>query len=156
MNSFNKHIAFLLLSFTCCCGGGVYAQERGAVFKHFTEGDGLLSNNIGAIYQDKQGYIWITSQSGLQRFDGKRFKNYTANIRDTAALQSDWVSVVFEDSKNRMWVGTDHGAPYVLDRTTDKFYNFNLHTSKEHFVTGIMQFAEDKQGNIWMVATDGF
>ena len=118
--------------------------------------EGLLSNNVTAILQDWQGYIWIGTQAGLQRYDGTRFKNYLADIRDTASLQTDWISAIFEDSKKRLWIGTDHGAPYLFNRTTGGFYNYNLYADIPDKVNGTWHFAEDRQGNIWLAGHEGY
>ena len=118
--------------------------------------DGLISNKVTNLYQDKAGFVWIGTQAGLQRYDGIRFKNYLADIRDTNALQTDWISSVFEDSKNRLWIGTDHGSPYILNRSTGKFYNYNLHARVENKVNGTWHFAEDKKGNIWLAGHEGY
>jgi len=111
---------------------------------------------VTAIYQDSKGFIWIGTQAGLQRYDGTRFKNYLADVRDTSALQSDWIADVFEDSKKRLWVGNDNGAPYVLNRATGKFYNYNLHAAAENKINGIWNFAEDKQGNLFVAGHEGY
>ena len=99
--------------------------------------------------------MWIGYQTGLQRFDGTKFKNYLADVRDTAALQSDWIAAIFEDSKKRFWIGNDIGTPYLLDRKTGKFYNYNLHATAQNKISGIYCFTEDKLGGIWILAHDG-
>ncbi len=134
----------------------LYAQSKDYIFRHITVNDGLVNNKVTVICQDRQGFIWAGTQAGLQRYDGTRFKNYLADIRDTAALQSDWISAIFEDSKNRLWIGTDHGAPYILNRSTGKFYNYNFHTTAGNKINGVWNFAEDKAGNIWMAGHDGY
>lgn len=135
-----------------------YAQtpNSGYVFKHITSTDGLIKNKVTAICQDSEGFIWIGTQVGLQRYDGTRFTNYPANIRDTAALQTDWVSYIFEDSKKRLWVCTDQQGPYFLNKKTGKFYNYNLHAAAGNKINGIWNIAEDRQGTIWIGAHDGF
>lgn len=45
-------------------------------FKRLTMSDGMVSNYIVDIIQDKQGYIWMASESGLCKFDGKDFTIY--------------------------------------------------------------------------------
>ena len=155
MALFNKHILPLILYSISCCTNA-YAQEKTYIFKHITEGDGLLSNKVSAMCEDKEGYLWIGSQVGLQRFDGKHFTNYLANVRDTAALQTDRISAVFEDSKGRLWVGTDHGSPYLFDRKTNTFYNYNFHNTQQNEIHGVWHFAEDKQGIIWAATIDGY
>lgn len=99
--------------------------------------------------------MWIGTQTGLQRYDGTRFKNYLADIRDTAALHSDWISSIFEDSKNRLWFGSDPEGPYILNRATGEFYNYNLHAGTENKINGIWHFTEDKNGVVWIAGHDG-
>lgn len=104
---------------------------------------------------DHDGFLWIGSQTGMQRYDGTRFKNYFADVRDTAALQSDWVTAIFEDSKNRLWIGNNDGTVYTLNRATGKFYNYTLHAAVANRMNGIWSFAEDKIGGIWIAGHDG-
>ncbi len=134
----------------------LYAQNDDYIFRHITVNEGLISQNVTAICQDRAGFIWIGTSGGLQRYDGTRFKNYLADIRDTAALQSDWISSIFEDSKNRLWIGNDHGAPYIFNRITEKFYNYNLHAPLKNKINGIWHFAEDKNGGIWIAGHEGY
>jgi len=100
--------------------------------------------------------MWIGTQAGLQRFDGTRFTNYLADIRDSTALQSDWVSFIFEDSKKRLWIGTDPAGAYVMDKQTKMFYNYNSHALAGNQINGIWNIAEDREGAIWIGGHDGF
>ena len=152
---YKRIFVFLLL----CLFSGVndcYAQTEDYIFKHIKVSDGLISNSVTALCQDSDGFMWIGTQSGLQRYDGTRFKNFQADIRDPAALQTDWISFIFEDSKKRLWIGTDHGAPYQLNKSTGKFYNYNLHAAAGNKVNGTWHFAEDKKGNIWLAGHEGY
>jgi ligand-binding sensor domain-containing protein/putative methionine-R-sulfoxide reductase with GAF domain len=133
-----------------------YAQHPDYVFRYLTKADGLIAQNaVTALCQDKEGFIWIGTQTGVQRYDGKRFKNYVADIRDTAALQSDWISAIYEDSKNRLWFCSDPEGPYILNRATGKFYNYNLHAAQAGKINGIWTIQEDRQGFIWIAGHDG-
>lgn len=107
--------------------------------------------------QDHKGYIWVGTQTGLQRYDGKRFITYLADVHDARALQSDWINTIFEDSKQRLWIGSTITGPCLFNRNTGNFYNFNrrlLEGSKK--ITGIWQFIEDNQSRIWLSAFDGY
>lgn len=44
------------------------------IFNRLYLSDGLLSNNILTVSQDKNGYIWLGTENGLQRYDGSRFR----------------------------------------------------------------------------------
>ena len=60
-------IVFLLSAY-------ISVRSQHFVFNRLTISDGLLSNNIRAIWQDKKGFIWLGTESGLQRYDGYRFR----------------------------------------------------------------------------------
>ena len=135
----------------------VFSQTSDYLFNHITTTNGLVSNQVAVTLQDNKGYIWIGTQTGLQRYDGKRFTTYLADIRDTAALQSDWITTIFEDSKQRLWIGSSVTGPCLLNRRTGKLYNFNLHLpAGVKKINGVWQFLQDKKGMIWLAAFDGF
>ncbi len=108
------------------------------------------------MYQDGQGYIWIATNNGLQRYDGCRFLTYHADIHNPEALQTDWISTVFEDSHHRLWIGSDIEAPYLFDRVTGKFFNYNTHCrDKDNLIPGVWGFLEDGSGDIWISSKNG-
>jgi ligand-binding sensor domain-containing protein/anti-sigma regulatory factor (Ser/Thr protein kinase) len=133
-----------------------HTQNAGYIFRHISTADGLINNKVTAIYNDSEGYMWIGTQAGLQRFDGTRFKNFLADIRDTTALQTDWISSIFEDRKKRLWIGTDLEGPYLFNQNAGKFYNFNLHASLSNKIDGMWHFAEDSTGVIWIAGHRGY
>ncbi len=151
---FAVFIYFLLLNIVP--GGKVYAQNTDYIFRHISTENGLVNNYVKKILQDSYGYIWIGTQGGLQRYDGYRFVTYVADFHNPDALQTDWISTLFEDSRHRFWVGTDKGSAYTLNRNTGKFYNYNLHASGEkNFIKNAWQFCEDGRGDVWVAASSG-
>lgn len=62
-------IYILLYGIISCTN--VVAQKIDYLFKHLTIANGLLSNPVGAIQQDKKGFFWIGTQTGLQRYEVK-------------------------------------------------------------------------------------
>lgn len=139
-----------------CIAQSANCQKSEYIFKHFTEDDGLINNKVTSLLCDKEGYIWIGTQAGLQRYDGTRFQNFITNIKDTEALQSDWISAIYEDSKNRLWIGNTIGGVYLLDRNSRKFYNYNLQHNQMPKIDGVWQITEDKNGAIWVAAHEGY
>src|SRR4051812_36585746 len=59
-------------------------QQEGYLFRHLDYTDGLLSNEVFSLAQDKKGYMWIGTREGLQRYDGLRFVNYTDTAPSTS------------------------------------------------------------------------
>ncbi|MBN1416654.1 MAG: SpoIIE family protein phosphatase [Bacteroidales bacterium] len=73
--------------------------------------DGLPSNVISDIIQDKRGYMWFATQVGVSRYDGYHFINY--GIQD--GLPFIEIECIMEDSQGRIWVGTLGGGIAVYE-----------------------------------------
>ena len=80
-------------------------------WSYFTTKNGLPSDNILSLYQDKQGRMWIGTDAGLSVYDGSTFTNYTA----ADGLLSDSVFAVLEDEGGEIWAGTPNGLNVLLD-----------------------------------------
>lgn len=80
----------------------LYAQEVDYHYLHFTQKDGLPSNTVYSVTQDKDGYLWIGTDAGVSKFDGINFKNYT--VED--GLPSNEVIHMYCDHKNRIWLSS--------------------------------------------------
>ena len=69
----------------------------------------LTSTIINNITQDQQGYIWIATGNGLNRFDGYRFTSYLYIPGNPRSLSHNNVQTLFVDSDGQLWVGTVRG-----------------------------------------------
>ena len=90
--------------------GGLVRQEGSAVTV-FTKADGLRSNTIRQILQDRSGVLWIALDSGLSRWDGHSFQNYY--LQDGLSYPSD--RCMTTDLRGDILVGTDAGLNRVHD-----------------------------------------
>ena len=81
-------------------------------FDQLSVDQGLAQESVLAIAQDRQGYMWFGSQSGLSRYDGYRMVVYKNIEGDKTSLVDNWVGELHVDSQGQLWVGTDNG----LDR----------------------------------------
>ena len=87
-------------------GGGLSMfDSKSKVFRNFTVKDGLPGNYILALNQGSDGNLWIGSNKGLTRFDGKLFKTYSK----INGLISDYVFSIEFAINNFIWVGGHHG-----------------------------------------------
>src|SRR4030095_9145559 len=96
--------------------------------------------------QDKEGFLWFGTETGLSRFDGTHFKNFTTDD----GLPSNEIIQLFDDSKGRIWI-----APFK--KTICYYYKGKLYTQENdaslrsfHFNNFIVRIAEDTDGNILM------
>src|SRR5258705_9093132 len=90
------------------------SQPGEIVFNHMTRANGLASSRINSLLKDHQGYYWMSSSNGLQRFDGKRIITFQHDPRDPNSLPNNWVIQLKEDNKKRLWLNIA-GNPYVYD-----------------------------------------
>jgi ligand-binding sensor domain-containing protein len=65
-----------------------FAQQQYTI-TNYTQELGLPSGTISGIYKDTTGYIWLTSEEGIARFDGYSFKEFRHNPDDSASLPTD-------------------------------------------------------------------
>ena len=96
-----------------------YAQESNINFTHYQLDQGLSDNNVTSITQDKQGFIWVATDNGLNRFDGYNFKVYRNNAKDRSSLPSDYVNAVYVDTSGVLWVATNKGLAKYNPNTDD-------------------------------------
>lgn len=133
-----------LLIFEC------YATEHNFSFRHITVANGLSSNRVRAITQDKYGIIWFGSDEGLDSYYGTHIKpfrllnDHTPNPAVMSLLSTD----------TTLWVGTENGL-YSFNYSTEQFQPFTLPTSNgTHIRTTVCHLAIDTNGAIW-IATMG-
>ena len=130
-------------------GGGyaVTGQIDGVSYttKIYDATNGLPTSDANSVLGASDGYIWVAGYSGVMRFDGSTF----TKLSDEDGLTSG--RALFEDSKQRIWVGTNDNGVVVIEgnRRTHLTYKDGLTSSS------IRDFAEDKEGNIYIATTEG-
>lgn len=140
----------ILLAFT------TYAQALGdnIRFKHITLEQGLSQQAVLAVLQDKQGYMWIGTQEGLNRFDGYQFNVFSHDARDSNTIGSDWIYSIVESNDNELWLGTTAGIS-VLDSERASFRHYKSIVANPRSLSdnNVSVLFKDSRGNIW-VGTD--
>ncbi|MCK4856186.1 MAG: hypothetical protein KAT31_18030 [Bacteroidales bacterium] len=82
------------------------AQQTGTLFNHFNTQNGLIMNNVEYIHIDMDGFVWLGTYAGLQRFDGYEFKTYTYDPANPSSISDNFISTIFEDDSANLWIGT--------------------------------------------------
>ncbi len=114
--------------------------------KHWNSADGLSSNSVRAISQDQQGYLWIGTLYGLNRFDGHHFTQFST--KTSRQLASNSINKLLLDQQGYMWVGTKAGLSGFNPQTL-KFDRYPILAE----VTSIVQVAPDE---LWVAAENLF
>ncbi|RWU10833.1 hybrid sensor histidine kinase/response regulator transcription factor [Pedobacter chitinilyticus] len=148
-------ISRLLIFFACLCFGflqfgEVVAQSRN--FRNISVDKGLSQSTGFTIVQDTLGFIWIGTQDGLNRYNGRDFKVYSPVKNEQSSLQSYYIRSLYLDAKGGLWVGGNQGISRY-DYKKDNFVNYKLPKSLgEWYISSI---TEDTQKNIWAVSISG-
>lgn len=107
--------------------------------------NGVSSNTITCITQDKKGFMWFGTRNGLNRFDGTNFKIFRSNIADVNSIGNNSILSLSEDNRQQLWVGTYKGI-YVYNPQREKFTAFGKLPPIE------IRFIEVENDNVWIVA----
>lgn len=104
--------------------------------------DGLPGNEVTALLQTRDGYLWVATSSGLARFDGVKFTIFG----EQNGLKNSRILCLLEDRSGRLWVGTDGGGLFYLDEGS-----FQALTTKTGLSSDVvMSLAEGSDGRIWI------
>src|SRR6187551_679084 len=129
----------------------LHAQSSHPIFEHLTTDNGLSSNKIEAIVQDDEGYYWIATQNGLNRFDGTNIRVYTHNPGDTTSLTHNNCTAIAKDKTGDIWVATHHGVSRFRKKS-GTFQSIFLHNPirNHELANRIYHLAVDSSGNVWI------
>ncbi|GAB4092603.1 ligand-binding sensor domain-containing protein [Flaviaesturariibacter terrae] len=90
-------------------------QTRQYTFQHFTTAQGLASNFVYATVQDKDGFIWLATQNGIQRYDGNRFLTVQPQPQSRADGPLGKVQSLWGDQQGRIWILSANNRVALLD-----------------------------------------
>ena len=99
-----RNIVILFISLIVFTTLNLYAQNTYLPSRFLTVKDGLPQGYISGIVQDKEGFIWIGTRNGLARYDGKKFKVFHHDSKDSISIAGNIISNIFLDSKDRLWI----------------------------------------------------
>ncbi|MGY3265386.1 diguanylate cyclase (GGDEF)-like protein [Lysobacter sp. HA35] len=146
-------LTLLLLMIGLVFAPAAGALEPGKAFHHYVRDDwsiqqGLPQISVLALTQDRTGYLWVGTQSGLARFDGIEFHVYTPD--NTPGLPGPWIRALLTGRDGRVWIGTYKGLS-VYDG-----HGFTAipapNGAPQLDITGL---ATDAQGGIWVTSMSG-
>jgi len=103
-----------------------HGQGQKISFDYLGPEHGLSQNSVFSILEDKQGFMWFGTEEGLNRYDGYDFKVYKKDLGNSNSLSYSIFWPLFEDSSERLWVGTRGGGLNLFERK--KRYSFAFNT----------------------------
>lgn len=123
-----------------------YAREFGSIH-HYDTRNGLSSNYVTDIVQDKRGILWIASDAGVNRFDGVNFKPFTLKLDSLTANTVS--SILYDKDIDCLWVGTRTGLG-KLNCLTGEFKKVNL--PDYAWAQNISKIIPASGGGVWVIS----
>jgi PAS domain S-box-containing protein len=151
-------LALLLVQPAVSAPGAVdFAPGAHLRFEHLTIDDGLSQNAGLALLQDRQGYLWIGTQDGLNRYDGYTITQFKHDPDNLQTISANSVIALYEDRDGFLWIGTWGGGLNRLDPLSGQFTRYvsdsqNPASLSHPIVTDIFQ---DESGALWVATLGG-
>jgi ligand-binding sensor domain-containing protein/two-component sensor histidine kinase len=130
----------------------VRAQVQDYRFFHYSSDEGLIDNTANCFIKDRNGFLWIGTNSGLSRFDGYRFTNFICNPADSASLSSNQVIHLYEDKNGHIWISTHDNGISVFNPETNQFKRFVHNPDRPNGPPSNNPTAicADRNGDLWI------
>jgi len=129
----------------------IKAQDIKINFKHFSVYNGLPNNNTATIFSDSRGFIWISTNDGLVRFNGKDFQSYFHSDSDMQSISSNNTSYVTEDKNGQLLISTSEGVS-LFNPLKNKFKTVFSPSkiNNTQFNDAVEEITIDSRGHIWV------
>jgi signal transduction histidine kinase/ligand-binding sensor domain-containing protein len=133
-----------------------YSQHIPLKFTKLSIDDGLSSSIVSCIIQDHEGFVWIGTPDGLNRYDGFKFVVYKNDPTDSTTLADNVIQTIYEDHDKNLLIGSENGLS-VYNREKDCFYNYMYEKSSplRAISCSIKKIREDSKGNLWLASNAG-
>ncbi len=99
-------------------------QQTDLRFDKISRNQGLSQSEVNSICQDSDGFIWIGTLDGLNKFDGYNITVYRKNSDILNCISNNFIQSIFEDNHGKLWIGTYGGGINIYDKDKDEFISY--------------------------------
>ena len=130
-----------------------FAQKKPVKFNRLTSSNGLSQNRVSSIVQDHDGFIWIGTEDGLNKYDGYNFEIFKRNPGDSLSLNDNQALAMHVAKDGALWIGGSLTGLSRYNSATKTFTRYNNNHSDPNSLAEdiIISFSEDTKGNLWIV-----
>ncbi len=145
-----SQLLFVILCFIAATSS--YAQ-RNYLFENISIPNGLSNSTVQYIFQDSNGFLWISTADGLNRYDGNKMVVFKNDPNDSTTIPNNNCFAITEDSDGFLWIGVSGNVIAKYHPQNESFEKYNIETGS---VTNISEFYSalyDSKGNLWFGST---
>ena len=149
----NYLLKFLILFYFVFTEVVLANELHNTSFKHISTEHGLSQKTIQAINQDDIGFLWLGTQEGLNRYDGREIRVFRHNPNDITSISHDVIRDIAIDGNGNIWIATNGGLNRY-NAASESFERYTLKTQKGNTVLRLNTLFIDANDTLW-VGTDG-
>lgn len=142
------HIVILATAMLCCAGN---LTARQLSFQSISSITPLPSEEVRKLYQDSDGYLWISTYGGLLRYDGYDCLLIKSDRSTRKQVISGTVNMVREEGNSMLWIGTNSGL-FSLDKNTGKISKEVVPVLESSHIEAILP---SRDGSLWVATNHG-
>ncbi len=131
-----------------------YAQQRNYLFENISIPEGLSNSNVNYIYQDSNGFLWISTADGLNRYDGNRIEIFKNDPNDSTTIPTNDCYAIAEDSDGFIWVGVSNNIIAKYDPKNETFESYRIETAGVTIISFFYSALLDSKNNLWFGSTN--
>lgn len=118
------------------------------IFNRFSRNEGLNTNSVNCVWQDKKGFLWIGTQNGIQRFDGRKFVSFKT-IGLEHAMPPFGVDQILDAGNGKMWLRQGNLIG-LFDPVSFDYTGVSINPNHELPVQSELKLFRDSKGNIFL------
>jgi signal transduction histidine kinase/ligand-binding sensor domain-containing protein/DNA-binding response OmpR family regulator len=149
MSNLFKQIIFVISLYSCL---SLHAQSQ---LNEISETEGLSQNTIKSIIQDSNGFIWVGTYNGINKYDGYSMVHYNFS-NDVNSLSSNIIISLFEDKDGYIWAGTTDAGLNRIDPSTGKIEVYFDNPNAPDYVSEIDHIYQSSSGVLFIKTPNGF
>ncbi|MBP7867634.1 MAG: protein kinase [Acidobacteria bacterium] len=144
-------VAALFLLLTAAAAVGAPPPALGRISLE----EGLSQSSVNAVLQDRDGFLWIGTGGGLNRYDGQRVRPFKRDVRNPKGLSNNIVLALCQDRDGFLWVGTETGGLNRFDPLWETFSRPITVPGGRRAGAGVTALAVDAGGGLWVGTVEG-
>jgi ligand-binding sensor domain-containing protein/class 3 adenylate cyclase len=127
-----------------------FGQQKTIKFNSYGIENGLSQSHVTSIVQDDNGFVWIATQDGLNRFNGYEFEVFKQHLKDTNSIPNNYIHCLL-NYKDKLWFGTNRGIGSI-DINNLEIQKINRSNYKELKGYIFTKLGFDANDNLWALS----
>lgn len=120
-------------------------------FKQISTLDGLPTDEVQKIYQDKEGFLWFATRYGFCKYDGYQITVYKSSLNTPGLLTSNNIYCFADDNDGFLWIGTQEGLN-TLNKKTGEIRQYTAPAIPNNAVSCLLVTRENE---VWIGTDSG-